>query len=96
MVGVFAGHDHDNDFVATYQGIALCYGRFSGCDGVYNNIPCGAKFILVKAGERKFETWTRDDQGRVSVHVTTDGNTLMKAPSRPKGGLNGQWTDVPE
>ena len=93
-VGVFAGHDHDNDFVANYQGIALCYGRFSGCDAVYNNIPPGAKFICIKPGQRSFETWSRDDKGRVTVHVITDGLTLRKAPSRPKGGLHGQWTEV--
>lgn len=29
VIGVFAGHDHENDFIGTYYDIALGYGRVS-------------------------------------------------------------------
>jgi predicted MPP superfamily phosphohydrolase len=30
VVGVFTGHDHDNDYIGNYRGIALAFGRYSG------------------------------------------------------------------
>lgn len=85
ILATFVGHDHDNDYVACYKGIALCYGRYSGCNTVYNNIPAGARFISIKAGERAFTTWIRDDSGRILRRTKTDGRTLSNFPSRAKG-----------
>ena len=31
-MGVFVGHDHDNDFIGIDKGIALGYGRVTGAD----------------------------------------------------------------
>lgn len=91
VVATFAGHDHDNDFVACYKGIALCYGRFTGGNTVYNNIPAGARLIEIKAGSRKFETWIRDDQGRRLWPLNTDGNTIHRHRDREKGCLYGMF-----
>ena len=44
IAGVFCGHDHDNDFVADYQGIKLCYGRISGFQ-CYGELTRGARVI---------------------------------------------------
>lgn len=93
IVATFCGHDHDSDFLACYRGIALCYGRFSGCNTVYNNIPRGARVVVLKPGSREFETWIRDDDGRVIWHATSDGNEVRHLGNRPKGGLYGQWCD---
>ena len=32
VMGVFVGHDHDNDFIGIDKGIALGYGRVTGAD----------------------------------------------------------------
>src|SRR4051812_8442475 len=36
---VFAGHDHDNDFVGEYEGVTLAYGRKTG-HGAPAVCPC--------------------------------------------------------
>ena len=61
VMGVFVGHDHDNDYVTDWKGIALGYGRFSGENTEYNNLPegNGARVILLKENERDLTTWIR-------------------------------------
>lgn len=57
MMGVFVGHDHDNDYAAYWKGILLCYGRYTGGDTVYNNLSNGARVIELTEGEKGFKTW---------------------------------------
>ena len=93
VVGTFAGHDHDSDFVTAYQGISLCYGRFTGCNSVYNNLLPGGRVILVREGERTFETWERDEDGRCLNHVRFNGKDIDKQPGKPKGTPYGTKTE---
>ena len=67
IMGVFVGHDHDNDYVVVEKGVALGYGRFSGDDTTYNNLRPGVRFIVAQEGERNFDSWILEDDGRV-VH----------------------------
>lgn len=67
VMGTFVGHDHDNDYVVAEKGIALGYGRFSGDDSTYNNLRPGARVIVVEEGQRSFESWILEDDGRI-VH----------------------------
>lgn len=67
VMGVFVGHDHDNDYVVAEKGIALGYGRFSGDDTTYNNFRPGSRLIVVEEGQRAFSSWILEDDGRV-VH----------------------------
>ena len=64
VIGTFVGHDHDNDYVVIEKGIALGYGRFSGDDSTYNNLRPGARLIVVEEGQRSFESWILEDDGR--------------------------------
>lgn len=57
VMGVFSGHDHDNDYSVMYWNILLAYGRYSGGDTVYNHMPSGARVIVLKEGKRNFDTW---------------------------------------
>ena len=59
VMGTFVGHDHDNDFLAPYCGIALAYGRFSGGTTIYGDLTNGARVIELKESKRKFTTWLR-------------------------------------
>ena len=43
VMGVFCGHDHNNDYAINNRGILLAYGRYSGGDTVYNDIPNGTQ-----------------------------------------------------
>ncbi len=63
VMGVFCGHDHDNDYVVAEHGIALAYGRYSGDRTVYNNLRHGVRVIVLKEGLREFESWIHEDDG---------------------------------
>lgn len=67
VMGVFVGHDHDNDYVVAEKGIALGYGRFSGDDTTYNNFRPGSRLIVLEEGQRAFSSWILEDDGR-KVH----------------------------
>lgn len=59
VFGVFAGHDHENDFVGEYYGIALGYGRVSAGKNAYGNLSPGMRVIVLTEGKREFETYIR-------------------------------------
>lgn len=46
IVAVYVGHDHENDFVAPYQGINLTYGRVGGYH-TYGDMVRGARVIEI-------------------------------------------------
>lgn len=65
VMGVFVGHDHDNNYVVNHCGIVLGYGGFSGDDTTYNNLAHGLRMIVVKEGAPEFTTWIHDEDGRI-------------------------------
>ena len=77
VMGVFAGHDHDNDYVVAEKGVALGYGRYSGDDSTYNNLRPGARIIVLEEGKREFKSWILEDDGRVVDLMTfNDGKVV--------------------
>ncbi|MFV0346847.1 MAG: metallophosphoesterase family protein [Bacteroidales bacterium] len=67
--GVFVGHDHNNDFAVYWNKILLAYGRFSGCDTVYNDLkPNGARVIEFSKGKEGFKSWMRLSGGGEIIH----------------------------
>lgn len=71
VIGVFCGHDHDNDFAVSYYDVLLAYGRYSGGDTVYNHLkPKGARVIELKQDSREFDTWLRLADGSVIQKTT--------------------------
>ncbi len=68
---VIAGHEHDNDYVQTYHGKRLIYGRYSGGDTVYNNLgQNGCRMFLMKEGSPECQTWIRLFDGTREQEVT--------------------------
>ena len=65
VIATFVGHDHVNDYVATWKGLLLGYGRFTGGKTVYHDVPGGngARVIELKEGTRAFRTWIRLKDG---------------------------------
>lgn len=60
VMGTFVGHDHDNDYIGDYFGIALAYGRYSGGKTVYNNLGLnGCRIIELKEDQREFSSYIR-------------------------------------
>ncbi|WP_295356263.1 metallophosphoesterase family protein [uncultured Prevotella sp.] len=65
VMATFVGHDHDNDYCVMHHNLLLCYGRFTGGNTEYNHLKNGARVIVMKEGERKFETYIRERSGQV-------------------------------
>ena len=72
------GHDHDIDYVVAEKGIALGYGRFSGDDTTYNNLRHGVRVLVLTEGERGFETWIRERDGRIVDRVAFRDGKIVK------------------
>lgn len=70
VMGVFCGHDHDNDYAVAYYGILLAHGRFSGGNTEYNHLKSGARVIVLKEGKREFDTWIRERGGNILYYTT--------------------------
>ena len=69
--GVSTGPDHNNDFVLLWQGFFFIYGRYSGCDTVYNDLkPNGARVFEFTEGQPAFRTWIRLSDGRIEQELT--------------------------
>ena len=63
---IFVGHDHNSDFAAYWNKMFFIYGRFSGCDTVYNDLkPNGARVIELTEGEEGFRSWIRLNGGEI-------------------------------
>ena len=65
VMGTFVGHDHVNDYLVEYNGIALTYGCFSGSANTYQRAKHGARIIKLIEGVRKFETYIREFDGEI-------------------------------
>lgn len=61
VLGVFAGHDHNNDFIGEFQDkICLAYGRKTGYASAYREIlDRGARVITLYENEKRFDTYIR-------------------------------------
>lgn len=74
VMGVFVGHDHDNDFIGQEYGIALAYGRVSG-DDAYGDFKRGGRIIELHEGSRSFDTWITTPQGKEFTYYYPSGIT---------------------
>jgi hypothetical protein len=63
VMGVFVGHDHDNDYIGITFDIALAFGRVTGTDA-YGKLERGARIIeLHEDRPGLFTTWIRVPSG---------------------------------
>lgn len=69
VAGIFAGHDHNNDYSTVWHGILLAYGRYSGGNTVYNHLSNGARVIEITEGSRQIDTWLRLRGGAKTDHT---------------------------
>lgn len=62
VMGVFVGHDHDNDYIGIDHDIALAFGQVTGADA-YGDLDRGSRIIELHEGEFSFDTWIRTKSG---------------------------------
>ncbi|MBQ8443633.1 MAG: metallophosphoesterase [Bacteroides sp.] len=75
VMGVFVGHDHDNDYIGQEYGIALAYGRVSGHDA-YGDLERGARIIELYEDKRQFDTWITTPSMKSLGYYYPSGITL--------------------
>lgn len=63
VIGTFVGHDHVNDYLVSYYGIALTYGCFTGSENTYARHKNGARIIEITEGNKGFHTYIRESDG---------------------------------
>ncbi len=69
VMGVFVGHDHNNNYIGCLNNICLAYGCKTGKDS-YGKLDKGARVIVLYEGERKFDTWIETLTDSVKYFVT--------------------------
>lgn len=78
VMGIFVGHDHENDYIGSYNGIALAYGRFSGGTNTYGSLTRGARVIVLEEGKKEFNTWIREFGGKVLYPCIFKNGQIIK------------------
>lgn len=56
VIGIFTGHDHNNNYIGSMCNICLAYGNVTGRQ-CYGDIGRGARVIDLYEGEPRFDTW---------------------------------------
>jgi hypothetical protein len=74
IMGIFTGHDHNNNYIFSMCNICLAYGNVTGRE-CYGDIGRGARIIELYEGQWKFDTWIlklyecdRDNDTWISVN----------------------------
>lgn len=62
VMGLFVGHDHENDYIGQHFDVALAYGRVSGFNA-YGGLPRGGRIIDLYENSRSFDTWISTPTG---------------------------------
>lgn len=74
VMGVFVGHDHNNDYAIAYKEVLLAYGRYTGGNTVYNNLSNGARVIILQEGKRQFDSYIRLANGEIESRIVYPGS----------------------
>lgn len=92
VIGVFVGHDHNNDYMLDMDGnIVLAFGRKSGYPPAYKEVlERGARIIRMHENEPVFDTYIRDlegihfpyqfEQKNHGTNVPSFGGTFIQEP----------------
>ena len=76
VIGVFVGHDHNNDYIGRLNNTCLAYGRFSGSETTYGKLTTGARVIDLKENKFSFVSWIYTINNEILFPVTFDENKL--------------------
>jgi len=74
VMGTFVGHDHINDYIGVHYNIALAYGRVTKVMRGRRDPKAGGRVIVLKEGERSFDTWIRDLNGKKELDCSWPGS----------------------
>jgi predicted MPP superfamily phosphohydrolase len=69
VMGMFVGHDHNNNYIGTLNNIAMAYGCKTGKNS-YGDLDKGGRVIVLYEGERKFDSWLHTTNEKMKNFVT--------------------------
>ena len=75
---IFAGHDHNNDYAACWYGVLLAYGRYTGGNTVYNDLPNGARIIELTEGSKKIKSYIRTANNHIEQETVFPDSFIKK------------------
>ena len=78
VMGIFVGHDHDDDYIGLQNKIALAYGRVSGFNA-YGDLTRGARIIELTEGKRAFKTWELIAGGKIINEVNYPSDFIKES-----------------
>lgn len=81
VMGAFVGHDHTNDYIGISHNIALAFGRCSGGENAYGDLPDGGRVIVLKEGKRSFDTWIHEKGGNI-VYKCNYPDSFIPSPQK--------------
>ncbi|MBK7106227.1 MAG: metallophosphoesterase family protein [Ignavibacteriae bacterium] len=76
VMGMFVGHDHNNNYIGTLNNIALAYGCKTGKNS-YGDFDKGGRVIVLYEDERKFDTWIHNTN-EPSINFATYPDSFAK------------------
>ncbi|MCL4481112.1 MAG: metallophosphoesterase family protein [Bacteroidetes bacterium] len=82
VMGTFVGHDHVNDYIGLSHHIALAFGRCSGGKNAYGELPDGGRVIVLKEGERSFDTWIHEKGGKIVYRCNYPNSFITTLPKK--------------
>lgn len=56
VMGIFCGHDHNNNYVGVHKNVALAFGNVTGADA-YGELERGARVIVLQPNKFSFHTY---------------------------------------
>lgn len=74
VMGIFVGHDHQNDNIGQMNGVALGYGRFTGYDAG-GRLERGGRVIDIYENKFEFDTWNFTPKGKEFTYYYPSGIT---------------------
>lgn len=92
IMGLFVGHDHDNDYIGMDHEIALAFGQVTGSDVPYGELEKGARIIELQENKFSFNTWIRTAKGVQFFYnypsgILTDNSNVEYLPATLLSGL---------
>lgn len=102
VMGVFTGHDHDNNYIGTYKGIALGFGNVTGADA-YGKLERGGRVIILNENKFSFRTYISTPSGTKYAfnypsglsEITKSTNVLPAVNVNPKNkGLKYEYYEA--
>lgn len=82
VMGVFTGHDHNNDYIGLHYGIALAFGRCTGTDA-RGELQRGGRLIELTEGRQQFDTWIRTPKGKELAYYYPSGISSVDEAELP-------------